>query len=447
MSNMSIISQDSNMFARGSDDIDNTIRPINQNEPENLLDTSVRSQIESSQNRSAINQSRRARSVSPPHLTRYNGDANQPHFSNVTQRCAKASVATVHNKQTEMNDEQTPHKRIYPLIDDLQFNECYQQSRSPETQQNKSYHYNEILNNDNIKEPKNNAFRFKLKPPKEFKINDDFKVFRLMLQNFLKQTTNLDEQKSILLSLLDSKVLNVAYPLVESGQSMVEILNQLQTLFSPDDEMGTKLNRFHELTQFPGETISQFALRITEFGHLAHPSLNDSQITDLLVNQFVKGLLDTSVKSTLRLLAPKTLAEAVVLVKRSQGSESVNQSAQIAAVKSQVSESIICQLCNANHGSMGAKSCTQYNISPKQTHVMDNRYTNVQQQSNTRYNNSQYNRPNTNQNHRFNNQNQGYFERNTPLYRHPMQYNQQNRYPGPRQFQNTGRFNNPYQKN
>ena len=176
-------------------------------------------------------------------------------------------------------------------------------------------------------------------------MGDNFRTFRLILMNCMKDAHQLEEPQTILLSLIDSKLFTIAHPIVQRGSNITDILDELQSIFSPEDVLSTKLSAFQNLKQAPGESIILFALRVTESGHAAHPALTTSQIQDYLVAQFITGLLDSNLKSILRLLGPQSLQQAITLVKRSQAPDSdvsvVNTLSADRATPDQA-----CQLCN-----------------------------------------------------------------------------------------------------
>ena len=154
-----------------------------------------------------------------------------------------------------------------------------------------------------------NRQTYKLTPPKPYTMGENFRTSRLILMNYMTDADQLDQQKAILLSLIDQKLFAIAHPIVQSGSDIKVILDDLQTMFSPEEEIGTKLSTFHSLKQSPGEAVNLF-----EAGLAAHPTLSSDQLQDYLVTQFIAGLLDSNLKSTLRLLSPQTLQQAVTLV-------------------------------------------------------------------------------------------------------------------------------------
>jgi hypothetical protein len=247
------------------------------------------------------------------------------------------------------------------------------------------------INDSNEQRSQSRNLQYKLKPPQTYTMGQNFSTFRLIILNYLKQTDDLEQQKAILLSLIETNLFAIAHPVVEKGTSLPAILCELQTLFNPVDEIGTRLSKFQDTVQLPGQGVSQYALKITELGRLAHPCANEDHLQDILVNQFVAGLQDSSIKGTLRLLAPKTLHEAVALVKRTIGAEPMSEStAKIAALKvGPKTEPILrpnCPLCRQTTHS-DAFQCPNFKVVPAGSN--DNHRTNnnndFQQRSNYQY--------------------------------------------------------------
>ena len=71
-------------------------------------------------------------------------------------------------------------------------------------------------------------------------------------------------------STVDSKLFTIAHPIVQRGSNITDILDKLQSIFSPEDALSTKLSTFQNIKQAPGESINLFALHVTESGHAAH---------------------------------------------------------------------------------------------------------------------------------------------------------------------------------
>ncbi len=152
----------------------------------------------------------------------------------------------------------------------------------------------------------------------------------------------------------------LAYPIVCRGLHIVSILDELQSLLSPDEELGTKLMQFQSLAQLPGESVSQFAIRITAKGRDAHPTLEGPHLQAYLVPQFILGLRDTQLKNMIRLLGPDSIQKAVTLVKRSSEGET---NPIVSAVTTKEQPQLACQLCT-NFGHT-AQQCRKYKVAQR----------------------------------------------------------------------------------
>lgn len=204
--------------------------------------------------------------------------------------------------------------------------------------------------------------KLKINPPKLYVMGDCFRTFRLILLNYMRDSHDISQQRAILLSLLDPKIFAIAHPVVSEGSSIEQILDELQSLFSPEDEIATKLTTFQNLKQIPGESINQYGLRIADKGYLAHPNLAPKVLQAYLVAQFVSGLIDSNLKNTIRLLGPNSLQQAILLVKRTQIADSSPISISTVAVEpvQPQSTSITCQLCQM--GNHIASQCRKFNV-------------------------------------------------------------------------------------
>ena len=199
---------------------------------------------------------------------------------------------------------------------------------------------------------------YKIRQPKPFTMGDNFKTYRMVFTNYIRDVRDLETQKSLLLGLMEHRLFPIVQPIVSRGQSLQQILDEMQVLFSPEEELGTKLAAFQALYQLPGENIQRFAVRVTELGHEAHPDLNERSIQGYLVAQLLKGLQNTALKETIRLLGPQTLHQAVQLVKRAQTGQIHTTIAQIRS-----ESEIICQLCKiCGHT---AQTCRKFQVSQR----------------------------------------------------------------------------------
>ena len=204
------------------------------------------------------------------------------------------------------------------------------------------------------------SISFKLKPPTMYTAGSDFKVYRKVFMNYAQHFPDLNYQRSLLLSLIDHKLFTIAEPIVNSTQSIDSILDKLQTLFSPEDEFTTKVTNFQTLKQLPGEAASQFAVRVLQKGREVHITLSDTDLEAHLVTQFIKGLQTATLRDNLQLLGPKTLKEAIAIVKRSQDEVLPTSSdAHVSAVTTQ-HQSVICQLCSLSGHT--AATCRRFSI-------------------------------------------------------------------------------------
>ena len=215
---------------------------------------------------------------------------------------------------------------------------------------------------DNSHAPLPNKTHYKLKAPKPYALGDCFQAFRLLFLNYVQDAQNVHQQKAILLSLIDEKIFTIAHPIVSKGENIRHILDELQSLFSPEEEMSTKLTNFQSLKQLPGESITQYAIRIADKGRQAYPNLPDESLQAYLVMQFISGLQDANLKSTIRMMGPQSLQQAITLVKRSQPNDMSQISVSMTTIPNK-QQHLICQLCN-RHGH-GAIACRKYNIAQK----------------------------------------------------------------------------------
>jgi hypothetical protein len=192
-------------------------------------------------------------------------------------------------------------------------------------------------------------------------MGDSFKTFRLIFINYVQDIRDIDQQKTILLSLIDPQIFAIAHNIVHSGYDMSDILNELQNTFNPEDELTTQLATFQQLKQRPGENVSQFAIRITDMGQQIYADLPNSTLQSYLVMQFISGLLDEQLKTTIRLFAPDTLQKAVLLVRRTQPSQ--NRSVSVAATIVPTTSKNTCQLCQSP--THKAPACSKFKIGQK----------------------------------------------------------------------------------
>ena len=214
--------------------------------------------------------------------------------------------------------------------------------------------------NDRDPAPPKQIKQYKLIPPKPYTMGDNFKTFRLILLNYMKDATELEQQKSILLSLLEPKIFELAYPIVSRGSHIMWILDELQSLLSPDEELSTKLTQFQSLAQLPGESVSQFAIRVTAKGRDVHPTLEGPHLQAYLVPQFISGLRDAQLKNMIRLLGPESIQKAVALVKRSSEGET---NPIVSVVEAKEKPKLVCQLCtNLGHT---AQQCRKFKVAQR----------------------------------------------------------------------------------
>jgi hypothetical protein len=192
-------------------------------------------------------------------------------------------------------------------------------------------------------------------------MGDSFKTFRLIFTNYVQDIRDIEQQKTILLSLIDPQIFTIAHSIVHSGYNMAEILTEMQNTFNPVDELTTQLATFQQLRQRPGENISQFAIRITELGQLIYADLPNSTLQSYLVMQFISGLLDENLKTTIRLFGPETLQKAVLLVRRTQPAQ--NDSVSVATTNVPPANMTTCQLCQST--AHKAPACPKFKIGQK----------------------------------------------------------------------------------
>ena len=190
----------------------------------------------------------------------------------------------------------------------------------------------------------NHSASFKLQAPKKFSNGDDFSVFKLIFQNYSSGIKDVQYLKALLLSLIDTDLFSVAYPVVQKGQNINIVLNELQNIFSPIEEFSTTLLEFQNTTQHIGETVQQFSIRIAKVGRRAHTALPENQLQVYLVHQFLTGLVDPNIKNTVRMLGPTTLQQAVLMAKRANSQKTNHCEAAINKL-SLDNDKISCQWC------------------------------------------------------------------------------------------------------
>ena len=332
------------MAQRDSKDLDPTfeaMRLVSTDSEDDMSDTIPMQES----NASHLNSStKRASPATSPRVERRHKSASPTRF-------ARFCSPTLTNQKIMAPNHQSTSAKIKAFTDD----QSRQLVKDIDNVHNWDY-------DDSSHAPHSNKTHYKLKAPKPYALGDCFQAFRLLFLNYIHDAQSVHQQKAILLSLIDEKIFTIAHPIVSKGENIRHILNELQSLFSPEEEMSTKLTNFQSLKQLPGESINQYAIRIADKGRQAYPNLPDESLQAYLVMQFISGLQDINLKSTIRMLGPQSLQQAITLVKRSQPNDMSQISISMTTIPNK-QQHLICQLCN-RHGH-GAIACRKYNIAQK----------------------------------------------------------------------------------
>ena len=156
----------------------------------------------------------------------------------------------------------------------------------------------------------------KLKPPKPYKIGEDFDIFYELFRSF-SEGEPYARQVQILKTLLTPEAYKISKHVFDDAYNLQELEKGLNSVFAKSTNLTSAIHAFRQIKQYKDENTEAFATRIRLCAAEAFPTCSQREREPYMIQMFVQGLnVSQQQKNLLSVTEHQTLSDTLLVAAR-----------------------------------------------------------------------------------------------------------------------------------
>ena len=156
----------------------------------------------------------------------------------------------------------------------------------------------------------------KLKPPKPYKIGEDFDIFYELFRSF-SEGEPYARQIQILKTLLTPEAYKISKHVFDDAYNLQELEEGLNSVFAKSTNLTSAIHAFRQIKQYKDENTEAFATRIRLCAAEAFPTCSQREREPYMIQMFVQGLnVSQQQKNLLSVTEHKSLSDTLLVAAR-----------------------------------------------------------------------------------------------------------------------------------